>query len=348
MYERFGKSFHDIMNLKKSFFQDNNAFMKKTRRYAHLYTNQPQRNNCKICAGRLTSKPDFIKHNVPYAFCHTCGHLNGLHEDSDEFCAQVYTQDGGEEYARNYTAEDVEAFVTRRDAIYRPKAEFLLEALRREGEDVNALRFADMGAGAGYFVSAMHELGFPNTKGFEVGAAQVKLGNHVLENKPLSLIELGDTAELCKSHEAEVMSFIGVFEHVQDPRAILNAMRVNPRVRYFYFCVPMFSTCIYGEMAFPDVMPRQLAIGHTHLFTRQSIAHFANEFCLTPVAAWWFGTDMMDYYRSICVTLEANPATRAMTDAWKEEFEPVLDAMQLALDEKRRSSQVHMLMRFND
>lgn len=347
MYEKFGKSFKDIIDLKQSFFKDNSALMEKTLRYADFYTRQPARMLCKICANQLKNKPDFVKHNVPYVLCKTCGHLNGLHEDTDEFCAEVYTKDSGKEYARNYTADDSNAFMKRRDAIYLPKAEFLLEALRNESMDIRSLSFADMGAGAGYFVSALHHLGYPETRGFEVGRAQVDLGNHVLKKQCLSLIELGEIVDLCRTHEANVMSFIGVFEHVQDPRAVLAAMRSNSKVRYFYFCVPMFSTSVFGEMAFPHVMPRQLAIGHTHLFTRQSISHFSHEFGLTPVAAWWFGTDMMDYYRSVAVTLGGEPHKSGMVKAWSDEFEPVLDAAQLAIDKERRSSQVHMLMRFD-
>lgn len=348
MYEKFGKSFQDIMKLKQSFFNDNSIFMEKTFRYAEIYTRQPLRKNCKICSSLLNSNPHFIKHDVPYGICQKCGHLNGLHEDTDEFCGEVYTKDSGKEYARNYTANDLAAFMERRNAIHLPKAEFLLEALRNEGEDLNSLKFADLGAGAGYFVSALHSLGYPDTKGFEVGRAQVDLGNHVLKEKCLTLIELDEIIDLCRTYDADVMSFIGVFEHLQEPRAVLAAMKANPKVRYFYFCVPMFSTCVFGEMAFPHVMPRQLAIGHTHLFTHQSISHFSNEFNLTPVAAWWFGTDMMDLYRSVSVTLDGEPQTRNMVDAWRNEFEPILDALQLTIDKDRRSSQVHMLMRFND
>lgn len=348
MFEKFGKSFKDIIGMKQSFFKDNSAFMEKTLHYAEIYTQQPVRQYCKICSNKLNSAPDFIKHKIPYGLCKVCGHLNGLHEDTDDFCAEIYTKNNGKEYAQNYNAADLTAFMNRRNAIHIPKAKFLLEALSNEGEDLSSLSFADMGAGAGYFVSALHDLGFPETKGFEVGQAQVDLGNHVLQNKCLNLIELDEIVHLCRTYEADVMTFIGVFEHLQNPRAVLDAMRSNPKVRYFYFCVPMFSTTVFGEMVFPNVMPRQLAIGHTHLFTRKSIDHFAQEFDLSPVAAWWFGTDMMDLYRSISVTLEGDQQTRAMVDAWKDEFEPVLDALQLSIDKDRRSSQVHMLMRFND
>ena len=43
MYEKFGKSFKDIVGLKQSFFSENGAFMEKTLRYAELYTRQPAR-----------------------------------------------------------------------------------------------------------------------------------------------------------------------------------------------------------------------------------------------------------------------------------------------------------------
>lgn len=56
---------------------------------------------------------------------------------------------------------------------------------------------------------------------------------------------------------------------------------------------------------------------------------------------------MMDYYRSVSVTLGGEPHTSGMVEAWSDEFEPVLDAAQLAIDKQRRSSQVHMLMRFD-
>lgn len=347
MYEKFGKSFADIIAIKKSFFDDNSILLKKSLHYADLYIKQPKRKNCKICANQLNDKPDFIKQKVPYVICRTCGHLNGCHQDTDLFCAKLYTEGGGVEYARNYTTDDFDAYMKRRDAIYLPKAEFLLEALVTEGEDTDSLRFADMGAGAGYFVSALHDLGYPETKGYEVGQAQVDLGNFMLSKQCLDVIEIGQIIDLCASLEVDVISLIAVLEHVQDPRAVLQAIRANTSVRYFYFSVPMFSASVFNEMVFPNVFPRHLSMGHTHLFTRQSISHFSKEFGFTPVAAWWFGTDMMDYYRSVSVALEAGPCTSGIVEAWRDEFEAVLDACQLAIDRERRSSQVHMLMRFD-
>lgn len=348
LYEKFGKSFKDIADLKTSFFQDNENHLQRSLRYANLYIKQPKREYCKICETVLSNGISFIKHGIPYAVCVRCGQLNGLHQDTDAFCEAVYTSQNGKEYAENYAEGDAKAYIHRRDAIYRPKAEFLLDILRRAGEQPEKMSFADMGAGAGYFVSAMEDLGIRNINGYEVGKTQVDLGNWMMPSSPLKLIQLHETIHVVESLSCEVMSFVGVFEHLQDPRGVLSAMKKNPNVKYFYFCVPMFSPCIYNEMAFPGIMPRQLTVGHTHLFTKSSIEYLEQEFSLKRLGAWWFGTDMMDYYRSIQVTLANNKDMEQMAFAWTELFEVVLDDMQLAIDRHRESSQVHMVMRVRD
>jgi hypothetical protein len=345
MYEKFGKSFKDIAALKTSFFQENEKHLQRSLHYAGIYTQQPLRLRCKICDTTLPSAPSFVKHAIPYVLCPVCGQLNGMHEDSDAFCKAVYTSEGGKEYAENYTEKHVDAYARRREAIYTPKAEFLLDVLRKEGENPESLSYADMGAGAGYFVSALMELGLRNVTGYEVGETQVNLGKWVTPNLPLNVIGLQDTEKLVRTQPADVVSFIGVFEHLQNPRAILAALKSNPSVKYFYFCVPMFSPTIFGEMVFPEVMPRQLTVGHTHLFTESSLAYFEKEFGFERVGAWWFGTDMMDYYRSVLITLSGKPDLAKMADVWAETFEKVLDDMQLAMDKKRQSSQVHMILR---
>lgn len=345
MYEKFGKSYKDIIGLKASFFEENEKYLQRALHYAGIYTSQPPRLRCKICDSALPEEPSFVKHTVPYVLCQACGQLNGMHEDTDAFCTAVYTSEGGKVYAENYTEKHADAYAIRRKAIYTPKAEFLLDVLRREGETPEALRYADMGAGAGYFVSALMQLGMSNAIGYEVGEAQVKHGKAVTPDLPLHVIGLQDTEKLVRTQPADVISLIAVFEHLQNPRAILAALKANPCVKYFYFCVPMFSATVYGEMVFPQVMPRQLTTGHTHLFTESSLAYLEKEFGFERVGAWWFGTDIMDYYRSVLITLSSTPDLAKMTNAWSDMFENVLDDMQLALDKKRQSSQVHMILR---
>ncbi|KAA5597159.1 methyltransferase domain-containing protein [Blastochloris sulfoviridis] len=344
-FEKFGKSFRDIADLKTSFFEDNGKWLERALKYAAIYTAQPRRTHCKICNAPLPGTPSFVKHTIPYVICTRCSHLNGMHEDSDAFCEAVYTSDEGKDYAEAYSSADAAAYVRRRERIYEPKARFLLDVLRHENKDPAALRYADMGAGAGYFVAALQELGLTQVAGYEVGQAQVALGNWMMPSAPLSLIGLKDTLGLCREIPADVMTFIGVFEHLQNPREILGAVRSNPAVRYVYICVPMFAPTIYNEMVFPQVMPRQLAVGHTHLFTDASIRNMEAEFGLERVGAWWFGTDMMDYHRSVLVSLAQTPGQAGMIEPWREQFEDILDDLQLVIDKKRKSSQIHAVFK---
>ena len=343
MYEKFGKSFKDIIDLKAPFFTDNGEMLARALHIAELYTQQPLRTKCKICDKLMSDQMSFKKHGVPYKICQQCGHLNGAHEDSDVFCEAIYTSEGGAEYAKNYTSADVNSYIKRRDAIYGPKVQFLIDVLKSRKEKVEDLSIADMGAGAGYFVSAAIDKGLTKTIGYEVSEAQVSLGNWVMKSSPIKLINLKDATKLCETLQVDVLTFIGVFEHLQQPREILAAINKNLHIKYVYICVPLFGPCIYNEMVFEDVLPRQLSGGHTHLFTKGSIEHFSAEFNLEQVGAWWFGTDMMDYYRSVRVELDRNPNLNNMVKPWLNLFEPLIDELQLVLDKKRESGQVHLV-----
>jgi hypothetical protein len=102
--------------------------------------------------------------------------------------------------------------------------------------------------------------------------------------------------------------------------------------------LPLHSPTTFIEMAFPNVMQRQLSGDHTHLYTESSIDHLCREFGMSRVAEWWFGTDMMDLYRALAVSLN-NEAANAM-------MLPLIDPMQEAIDRRKASSEVHMLLAF--
>lgn len=342
---RYGKSSDSILSLKSSFLENNDALREQLLAIGRLYAAQPLRLRCKICLAGLAREADFRKHGVGYVFCGRCGHLNGQHEDTEEFCAAVYTEDGGKSYAANYAALDRAAYEKRIAAIYLPKAEFLAEALTSLGEQPAALSYMDLGAGAGYFVAALRRLGFASAHGHEVSRAQAAIAAAMLGEGAVRLHDLRELPRIAAETRAEVASMIGVLEHLQDPRSVLESLRANEAVRYLYVSVPLFSSSVFIETVFSDVMPRQLAGGHTHLFTERSLDWMAREFGWTRVAEWWFGTDLVDFYRSVLVSLRQSGRAEGLIDRWGEQILPALDRMQLALDESRLSSEVHMLFR---
>ena len=340
---RYGKPSADLIAIKQSFFRENAQHLAHSRELGAIYRRQPARTKCKCCDGALDGV-GFTKQDIDYVLCGRCGHLNGRHEDTAEFCRTVYTADDGKDYAANYAAEDREAFDRRIEVIYLPKARFLIDGLRNAGATPEALSFADIGAGSGYFVGAMRRAGLGRAVGYEVSAAQCALAGAMVGDGSVQRLELDGEAALVRQLDTAVVSLIGVLEHVRNPRALLAAIHDNPKIRYLFLSVPLFSPSVYFEMVFPGAMQRQLSGGHTHLYTESSLDWTCREYGFGRVAEWWFGTDLVDLYRSVLVNLEGDPALRAMAGPWSQSWAGAIDEMQLALDKRKLSSEVHLLL----
>ena len=63
------------------------------------------------------------------------------------------------------------------------------------------------------------------------------------------------------------------------------------------------------------------------------------------IAEWWFGTDIVDLYRNIHVTLEQKKSSKRMIERLREDFVPVIDALQCELDKKHLSSELHVILK---
>ena len=344
----YGKPSKELFSHKSVFFSHNKEKLEEMSRLAELYIKQPRRLRCKNC-NYMLGKADFTKRGVDYALCTECGHLNGCHEDTEEFCQALYTADDGVSYGATYHESDRLAWSRRVDDIYLPKAEFLANALQSLDRQVHAMSFADFGAGSGFFVKALQSLGISSVKGYEVSRAQVRVGQAMLQDKDaLQEHDLNDSVKIASETQADVVSMVGVLEHLREPREVLAALRNNENVEFIYFSVPLFSPCVFIEMDHPNVFPRHLAGAHTHLYTESSIRYFCKEFSLGPVAEWWFGSDVVDLYRNMLVNITSSSnAEKGSARAGKlftEMFKPVIDDMQKVLDIQRLSSEVHMLV----
>ena len=345
MSDKYGKSLQELLIHKKSFFDSNDDLLKSLTSINDIYIKQPRRNNCKNCNFKLQGV-SFIKQNVKYIICQKCEHLNGFNEDTDEFCSALYTEDDGQKYADNYSVQNTEEYTKRVSDIYLPKAEYLKKSLSTIEKNTELLRYVDFGAGSGYFLSAMREVGFINSNGYEVSKSQANIGNLMLSDKLINIHSKEDTLNIINSLETDVISMIGVLEHLQNPREVLSALKKNKNIRYLFLSVPTFSPSVFLEAVFPESMHRQLSAGHTHLYTENSIEFMINEFNLNKISAWWFGTDMMDLYRLVYTTLDRNNDTKEIAENLGKFFIPLMDSMQLEIDKKHLSSEVHMLLEF--
>jgi hypothetical protein len=342
----YGKTLKPLLHHKSFFFDSNDELLKSSQEINSIYVQQPERKKCKNCDAKLQGN-SFTKQGVKYVICSNCGHLNGSHEDTEKFCSSVYVDKGGENYASNYSESNKQDYDKRVCDIYIPKVEFLKKSISSLEKNPESLNYVDFGAGTGYFLSALAQEGFVNSVGYEVSKSQVDLGNLMMGGDRIFLYSKEDTVRVAQSLDADVVTMVGVLEHLQNPREVLLALKENTSVQYLLLSLPMFSPCVFLEMVFPNIMQRHLSAGHTHLYTEESLDWMMSEFSLERISAWWFGVDMMDFYRMVSTSLVKNPETKEIVEYWEKMFLPLMDSMQLEVDKKHMSSEVHLLLKFS-
>ena len=130
--KKYGKSFGDLNSLKQNFFNNNDGMLKMADGMADIINAQPVRKVCKICGSKLKPGKDLTvkSHNIDYLVCEKCGHLNSANEDTDDFASKVYVED---DYSKNYSMKDKENYDRRMNMIYVPKAQFLIDSLKKDG-----------------------------------------------------------------------------------------------------------------------------------------------------------------------------------------------------------------------
>ena len=337
--KKYSKPFGDLNTLKTSFFDNNDGMLDMADGMADVLLMQPKRTKCKICGAKLSS-PLYHSHRIGYIECSECGHLNSECEDTDDFASKVYVED---DYSKNYSAADKENYDRRRDMIYIPKAEYLRDCLKHEGlnaEDVNIL---DIGAGCGYFVSAVRELGMTAT-GIDVSDSEVAFGNAMTLEPWLTHVGLTDSIGYIRKSSANVLTAIGVLEHLVHLDENIDAIKNNPNIKYVFASVPMFSFSSCFEVAFANGYNRHTGGTHTHLFTNESVAKMAERMGFEIAYEWRFGSDVNDLYRFLMVSMQKNN-NEEFSRYFSDKFVPLMDELQQVIDRSDFSSELHFILK---
>ena len=341
---KYGKSFKDIINIKQSFFKENDKFLDRQNYVGKVYSKQPKRKLCKACEEKLP-KEFIISHNVKYTICKKCSHLNGLYQDSDFFCNIVYNHSAGQNYADRYFSKNLKSFNARKNSIYDPKAKFLVQSL---GTKCKKMKILDVGAGSGYLLSSFLDLEFKDVEAIEPSEKQVNFGKKVLSKQGYNenLIKKADidqTLDYVKQTKSKIITMIGVLEHLNYPREMLSTIRKNKNIQYIFLSVPLYSLSVLIESCFQNIHNRHLGGSHTHLFTEKSLKRLLKSFGFTPLSEWWFGTDFMDLMRSIHVTNDKKKNNLFLNKL--SEIYELVDDFQKILDQNKLSSEVHIVFK---
>ena len=327
---KFSKSYGNILKTKKSFYDDNEIHLKNAIKINNEYRKQPLRQCCKNCGSKKIKL--FIKNfNIPYKLCSSCGHLNGAYEDTRVFAKKLYTSDDGKNYSKNYLND----FDTRVNNIYIPKVDFLKKVIKKK------INLIDLGCGAGHFVKALEKKGI-SAIGYDTSVDLCKLGNKKLKKNKIHSINFEKIYEIIKSHSKfNTLSLIGVLEHLTEPHKLLNSFKKS-KIKYLYISVPLFSLSSFLENSFPNVFPRQLSGGHTHLYTEKSLNYLAKKYNFKIIGEYWFGTDFPDLIRSLIITGNIMNKKIYTKELYKK-FSKFIDDLQFVLDKNKVCSEVHMV-----
>ena len=102
-------------------------------------------------------------------------------------------------------------------------------------------------------------------------------------------------------------------------------------------------SCFF-EAAHQSCYNRHAGGTHTHLFTESSIKYMADSIGFEEYAVWKFGSDMMDLYRMICVSLDQNDNSN-LREVFARKFLPMLDELQGVVDRHEEASEIHMIIK---
>ena len=336
----YGKSVGEILKIKNDFFEHNDKMLELSGHQADALLRQPERRVCKICGEPISGERLYTSQRMDYFLCGKCGHVNSKYEDTEDFANAVYISDN---YEYNYSEADKAAYLNRMENIYIPKARFLLESLNGWGLEKEDIKLLDDGAGSGYFVRACQELGI-RALGIEISKAQVEFANRMADAEILRAVDSGDIAGIIEKADFNVLSGIGVFEHIINLDEILSAIQKNRNINFVYLSVPCFSMSCVFEAANQHCYNRHAGGTHTHLFSDQSLEFMADKMGFDVARTWKFGSDMMDMYRMLCVSLDQN-GNSALKDYFAPKFLNMIDDLQLVVDRSEFASEVHAILR---
>lgn len=326
----YSKSYGNVLNIKKKFFTDNKKNFKNAIDVNKLYKKNPIRIFCINCQKKSLRK--FIKsHLIEYYVCSNCSHLNGKYRETEKFLKNLYSDNSGNNYKKNYLKD----YKKRVENIYIPKVDFLKKVIKQR---INLL---DLGAGGGHFLKAL-EIRKIKAQGIEPSKALSKLGNSKLKKNKISNLSLSATYKILENQKNyNTVSLIGVLEHLIDPNLMIKSF-LKSKAKFLYISVPLLSLSVFLENSFKNVYPRQLSGAHTNLFTKKSLYKMAKKYNLKIIGEWWFGTDFADMYRSLLVSNDAIDKKNYLKELHSK-FYNFIDELQSVLDKNKVCSEVHMV-----
>lgn len=336
---RYSKSFGD---LQPEFLALSEAARDEAdwqRRVVDTLLTAPLRSHCVLC-GKALQGAQLTHRSFVFVECEVCGHLQ-----TEQWPPPDYP---GRDFATLYAKLSPADYASRKRRVYAPKLEWALETMAAHGIDGAAAlgaRWLELGCGAGYFLSALRDLGVNDLHGIDedpclLEIAAVQLGADRVSRARLSL------AEEVLGNEADVYAAFFVLEHLSDLGHFLETMRGLRTGTVFVFSVPVYGLSCMLENAFPGQMARNLDVTfHTQLFTDRSIDFALDMMGFAKLGEWVFGQDAMDLARFLSGAADHDRNRASIACVIERRMLAALDDLQEVLDRNGLADQRHIVAR---
>jgi 2-polyprenyl-3-methyl-5-hydroxy-6-metoxy-1,4-benzoquinol methylase len=310
MIEDFGRSMSEIRDSRILLFKNDNLERVKL---------------CPICEREIGDAKDvFNVYGAKYVQCKCCLHYFVKGRPTKEALEEFYSKDG--HYQSTYA--DKRTMEARIQQVAIPKAKWIIHHFERiYGRKPKSI--LDVGAGSGHFVRACKSLGVT-----AMGVELSKVGRDFCkENFGFELIDKDFVDEWRLFRDYEVITFLGVIEHVPHPVKMLNAasMIFSGKKGLVVAEVPRWdclSTSV--QSVFPNSVVRHLEpFGHINCFTDSSLATTFKASNFDIVGAWYFGMDAYELTTQLSYSLNENKIIQKMKECIPK-FQDRLDLAKLS------------------
>jgi len=329
---RYGKPL-DIERLKGNVLKSPEEHVARTQERIALFqdsTNLVEVNKCYVCGGNQYE--GVLKlWGVQFVQCVDCEHVFLTKRLSDKSIKQFYKKD--KFYASTYADPEVTDY--RKNSVAAPKVEYALEFI---GNQKESLRWLDVGAGSGETVSVLQDKGH-EAIGIELSETSCAFAKkqYGIDLQQMTLAEYAAD----NSAVADVISFFGVFEHLNDPmQALQIADRLLKRGGTLIAQVPNFASLSTRiQSAFPQNIIRHIdPVGHMMLYTENSLKRIFQNVDVDPQGLWYFGMDMHELMFNLSIQEES-----FRTHEVKQHMYDHLNYLQAIIDRSKLSDSMVMV-----
>jgi hypothetical protein len=294
------------------------------------------RKNCIICAKHLNGE-FFLHRKIKFIMCNNCGHIQ-----THIIPPSKYSET---DFSDVYPKLSLKEYNDRRKRIYLPKLKWIINSLKKLGyaeDQLHGMRWAEMGAGAGYFISSLLDSGYNNVIGFDADKELVKYANSVNRGKKI-IHYRGELSNALDQFPADIYVSFFVLEHIKNTYQFISRLKKTSKNKIFIFSVPVFGLTHLLENIFENNSPRSLdGIQHAQIYTDQSIQYSMEKAGFEIVSQWIFGQDANDFTRYLICNLHEKFSKKAL-EKIHADYRRLENSFQNCLDKLKLSDQRHVL-----